>query len=111
MHVRPHLPFVHVAVPPAAVHALPHLPHDSGLVLSLTQPPLQAVVGKGHVVAVTQEPLSQSCPAPHFVLHDPHVAEVLKSASQPFAGLPSQSSRPGGHDPTAHAPDLHVIVR
>jgi hypothetical protein len=110
LHVSPHVPFVHVAVPSAVGQAFAHPPHDSMLVVSSTQPPLHALVGKGQVVAVTQAPFSQSCPAPHDVLHEPHVAEVLKSASHPFAGLPSQSARPAGHDPTAHAPDLHVIV-
>jgi hypothetical protein len=40
--------------------------------------------------------------AAHWMLHAVHVAGLLRSASQPLAGLVSQSAHPGSHAATVH---------
>ena len=58
------------------------------------------------VVQTPLDPLKKQSRAPQLLKHEPQVAELRMSASQPFAGLPSQSRKLAFrhvHDPPAQA--------
>lgn len=70
---------------------------------SFAQLPEQLVSPAPQVVP--HVPDEQTLPSAHVFLHAPQLplsARVL--TSQPFAGLPSQSAKPGLHAPIAHTP-------
>jgi len=55
--------------------------------------PLQLVSPSGQLEA---QPLGvQTCVPPHAVVQDPHVPGLVRSASHPSVGFPSQSAKPG----------------
>jgi hypothetical protein len=118
LHMIPHAPFVHVAVPPVELHGRPHPPQCIGLVLVLVSHdwlPSQSAVGIAQSPAIPQPPLTHTDMRPaggvQRIPHRPQWATVvLMLASQPLAGSPSQSSKPTLHVPTRHCPITHALV-
>ena len=107
-------PFV---VVPAAAHDLPQIPQFLGELVRSTQlpepgPASVAEVAPASAVAHGVSPAAHAATQPvgahnpvgaaHWILHAVHVAGLLRSASQPLAGLVSQSAHPGSHAATVH---------
>jgi hypothetical protein len=93
--VVPQDPLLHVATEPeAAVHGWPHVPQlDGSLERSMHRPVPQLAVGAAH--DATHPPEAQSGVAPEQeVAQLPQVCALVRSASQPFVGSPSQSAHP-----------------
>jgi hypothetical protein len=91
---------------PESAEASPPASLPASVPASVPEPaPVPAVAhrvsGAGH--AATQ-PVGAHNPAggAHWTLHAVHVAGLLRSASQPSAGLPLQSAHPVSHAATAH---------
>ena len=119
--VSPHAPAVHVRValaPPG--HALPHPPQLSTLDCVSTQVAPQRAWPTAHPDPHDdpEEPVTQTgvAPAQRFE-QSPHASADVRSTSQPFTGLASQSAVPAAqvmpHTPPAHtavddAPDGHA---
>jgi len=98
-----HAPFEQV--PPRPQSAL-HEPQARGLLARSRQAPAQLVFGEAHVET---HPVDKHCsPEEHAMLHAAHVDGLMRSASHPFVGSPSQSARPGAHSEYAHAPALQI---
>jgi hypothetical protein len=81
-----------------SVHAEPQSAVESGHVATHWKPPSTAA----HLPVAPEQ----------LRVHDPQCETMVRSASQPFSGLPSQSAKPGAHAEAskAHAPTLHAIV-
>jgi hypothetical protein len=99
LHAIPHVPLVHVAVPPMAGHTCPQVAQLAGLVFVLiSQPsvslPLQFANPALHVPMLHLE-TAQTPDALAYVQAAPHApqlnASVRRYDSQPFDGLLSQS--------------------
>jgi hypothetical protein len=84
------------------------LPQCEGLLFASMQELPHWVSPAGHVDK--QPPLAQTCPLLQVTEHDPQCATSDRSVSQPFAGLPSQSARPGAHVFAAQKPPWQVAV-
>lgn len=89
-HPRKQEPVVHSHAPPPVAQPEVHVEPDG-------QSPVHA-------------PMSQVCPGEHAVVQLPHVAVARRSASQPFASMPSQSSNDVLHELMEHAPAMHDAV-
>lgn len=91
-HALPQVPLLQVAMAPAptAEHALLQLPHARGLVDRSKQRSVQGVSGDAHDETHPLGP--QYWLLAHAVMHDPQVARVVRSVSQPLLAFPSQSA-------------------
>jgi hypothetical protein len=111
-----HVPLPQVAVAFGSEHATPHAPQLPSVFSAVSQPfaglPSQLLKPALHAPS-SHVPLSQVAVAfglEHAVPHAPQLPSVFSVASQPFAGLPSQSLKPALHDATWQVPLLHVAV-
>ncbi len=123
---RSHAPAAQRPTPFAGAHARPHAPQFAVLLVgSVSQPfegsPSQFANPVVHA-PITHDPVEHAAPAwakAHAFPHIPQLARLLRvSASQPFAGLPSQSpapavhasaQRPATHDAVALVPPGHTV--
>lgn len=100
--IKPHVPFVHWLCACAGAHARSHAPQSVKLFSERSQPsaglPLQSAKPGRHMIL-------PHVPAVHVAeatfasvvqlfMQLPQLAEVVRSASQPLPGMPSQSARP-----------------
>jgi hypothetical protein len=92
-----------------AVQTVPHAPQLRGSLARLVHASPQSARGSAHVAA--HAPAAHTDPAAQVVPQPPQrVLSVRVFASQPFAGLRSQSAKPAAHDVMAHAPAAQVDV-
>jgi hypothetical protein len=113
-HVRgvvPHAAEVHVAtVPGGDGQTVPQTPQLAGS-LDLSVHLLPHFASGSVQVAVHPVGPQTGVPPEHDVPQAPHVAALARSASQPFAGLPSQSAHPALQLTISQAPcALHCAV-
>jgi hypothetical protein len=116
LHVIPHCPTVHCAVPPAVEHPVAHVPQCAGSVCRFTSHPLFGFPSQSPspgLHAMEHAPLLQSgvpvLPS-HFLPHVPQLFTSLTSGvSQPLSAFPSQSPNPDEHT-TLQCPSMHVAV-
>lgn len=109
-----HVPPVHVF---GLAQALPHAPHDAADVSRFVSQPLVAIVSQSAKRAlqlpISQTPLEQAAVAfatVHTFVQPPQcIGSPSRSASQPFAALPSQSANPRLHV-NPQAPAVHVAA-
>ncbi len=107
-----HRPPTHAGIPWAIAHAVPHAPQCAGSVCVFDSQPLAALMSQSAKPAL--QAARAQAPATHdaLALLNAHTFpqapqfEVLVrvAASQPLAGLLSQSAKPALHAPTAHRP-------
>ena len=117
LHDEPQVPAVQVAVAPiGALQACPHPPQFATLVEVSAQAPAQSVGAEppqtltqpkesGVVPAGAHTGVAPRQPTPQL----PQCAGCERSASQPFAGLPSQSAKPTAHA-EVHAPPAQAAL-
>jgi hypothetical protein len=105
-----HAPAEHAfTVTCGSAHAPAQLPQWLTSVCSFTQLPEQLVSPAPHVVV--HVPLEHTVPPGHTLPHEPQLPLFARTLiSQPFAGLPSQSAKPGLQVPIAHVPAAHVAL-
>jgi hypothetical protein len=114
LHAKPHTPPAHVALPLAgAVQTCPHDPQLDASVARLVQlaPHIVGIEPPHPLTHMNDDPVRwHSGAAPEqLVVHDPQCGACERSASHPFAGLPSQSPKPALHE-TPHRVPSHVAV-
>src|SRR5580700_10087246 len=96
LQVKPHLLLAQVgwASDTVVEHPRPHPLQSLALLVVSTQVPLHSV-GVAVGQPVTHVPAAQTGSlVVHALLHEPHMAGVVMSASQPSSGFPSQSAQP-----------------
>jgi hypothetical protein len=98
LHVNLHAPLTQAAVAEARSHFVPQRP-QFWMVSNVTQEPLHSCWTPGQLptqLALPSVATEQSgVVPPQFVEQFPHVSLAPSEASHPFAGLPSQLSKPG----------------
>jgi hypothetical protein len=99
-----HVP-LHVTVQ-LALHSKSHV--QPVLQLHALPPVRQLVFEQVHPVGHAHMPSAQESPAPQDVAQSPHVVGLARSASQPSASIPLQSSKPRSHASTMQLPPAHV---
>jgi len=107
LHVKVHLLLAHegCALETSFGHASAHPSQSLALLVVSTHVPLQRV-GAAVGQPDTHVPAAQTGSfVGHALVHEPQVAGLVMSVSQPFEGLPSQSAQPVAH---ADAGKLHV---
>jgi hypothetical protein len=106
LQARVQAPLMHMAVVPVvAVQAIPQPPQLARLVSRSVSQPFMRLASQSPRPASQVNPQLPPTPqvavapggAVHVALHEPQVGGDVRSASQPFAGSPSQSPRPGAH--------------
>jgi hypothetical protein len=106
LQARVQAPLTHIAVVPVvAVHAALQAPQLARLVSRSVSQPFVRLASQSPRPASQVNPQLPPTPqvavapgaAVHVALHEPQVGGLVRSASQPFAGSPSQSPRPGAH--------------
>jgi len=108
LQLKLHAVAAHVALPFAgATQLMPQLPQFVGSLVASTHEAPQRV-GVGAEQPVEQAPPAHTGVAPtHARAQAPQVVAAARSASQPFAGSPSQSAKPGAHA-KPHVEPSHV---
>jgi hypothetical protein len=103
--VVPQTPDVHVAIDPvAAVHAVPQTAQFAGSLDRSTHRPVPQFARGAVHVATHPLGLNKDAVPLHAIPQLPHVCGLVRSASQPFVGSPSQSAHPGLHVTVSQAP-------
>src|SRR5262245_40193384 len=112
---RPHMPSTQLGVPPAVGQAFGQLPQCSTLMfVSVSQPSERPLMQSSRPVSQTiaHSPKALHSATPPLVLQTvsqlPQVVGLDRSASQPFAGSPSQSAKPELQSTISHTPEAQV---
>jgi hypothetical protein len=93
LHIRPQLPAVQVRLAFALEgHTVPQPPQWSRWLSVSTQLPEQRERVAGEQPVAHEPAMQTGAMGPQDVVHDPQVIGRLRSASQPFDGVPSQSA-------------------
>lgn len=111
----PQTPALQIGVPPEAGQALPHVPQFFGSCCTLVSQPLFATESQLSKPALHwanwQVPVEHEAVAlamAHTLPQEPQSVSVLSDASQPVAGLLSQSPKPELQAPMPHCPATQV---
>jgi hypothetical protein len=105
----------HPAVPFAMTHVWPQAPQSFGSFWVLISQPLAGLWSQSEYPALQDatvqlppvQPATPFCSLQTWPQPPQSFTVVPVLTSQPLAGLPSQSAKPGLHDPTVHAPAAH----
>jgi hypothetical protein len=115
MHVPPHTPAVHVAVPFITGGHAVQVPQCERSFVRLASQPLDAMPSQSPNPVLQVNP---HAPAVHVAVelggvghampHAPHEVTVLSEVSHPFEAMPSQLPKPAVHGPSEHAPPAQM---